>query len=64
MKESAIRTMLRDLVNELDYDLAKSLDPKLAEDPEMAKEEMAKLEKIVRKHLEKDNSTPRARRAK
>jgi len=53
LSEKAIRDMILSLVNELDYDLAKTLDPKCAEDPDESRQTMLRLIAIVRKHLAK-----------
>lgn len=53
MTRQQIKKMIMDLLAHVDYDLAKSYDPKTAEEPEYAKEEMEKLIDIAKKHLKK-----------
>lgn len=50
MTKQQIKSMIMELFGEIDYDLAKSLDPKMAEDPEYAEEQMERLIKIVERH--------------
>ena len=43
--------MIMELIEDVDYDIAKSLNPDTAEDPDEAEESMASLVAIVKKHL-------------
>ena len=51
MTDSQIKAMILDLVQHLDYDLSKQLDPRFAEEPEFAEELMSSLVDIAQAHL-------------
>jgi hypothetical protein len=51
MKRKQIEEMILDLINEIDYDIAKDYDVETAEEPEYVKENMDKLVKIVKKYV-------------
>lgn len=51
MTDKQIEALVRDIVGEADYDLAKQLDPKTAEEPHEAKPFMARMVAIARKHM-------------
>lgn len=50
-REKQIRAMLLAVIGEADYDLAKSFDPELSEDPEHSERTMAAMVRIVRGRL-------------
>ncbi len=52
MSNEKLRAMVRAIVEQADYDLAKSLDPETAEDPGFAEELMASLVNVAREHVE------------
>lgn len=56
LTDEQIRSMLKDVIGEVDYDIAKSYNPRLSEDPESAELSMRRLVQIVRTHL-KDSMT-------
>lgn len=51
MIKTQIKAMIMELISAADYDLGKSLDPKLAEDPEYAEEQMHRLIEIAGKYV-------------
>lgn len=51
MTRKRIKAMIQDLIGQIDYDLAKSLDPETAEEPEAAKKEMEELIDLVSKYV-------------
>lgn len=51
MNRNEIKSLLMVVLGQVDYDIMKSYDPKTAEEPEQAKEEMEKLIDIVEDHL-------------
>jgi len=51
MSNDQLEEIIMDLVNELDYDIAKSLDPDTAEDPDEARGTMSRLVQILRNGL-------------
>jgi hypothetical protein len=53
MTRKNIKAMIMALMEEADYDLAKSLDPEMAEEPEYAKEKLKRLIDIAQQHLTK-----------
>jgi hypothetical protein len=52
MDRLTIEAMLRDLLDSIDYDIAKSYDPKTAEEPEFAEEAFEELVSIVLQYTE------------
>lgn len=52
MTRIQIERMILALIAAVDYDLAKSFDPKTAEEPEYIEEQMDRLVAVVKKHLE------------
>jgi len=59
MKDVKIDLLLEgvvlDLVNEIDYDIYKDLDPDLAEDPQYSKERLKMLVSVLRLSLSQKN---------
>lgn len=53
MNDKQIRAMILDIIGEADYDLAKSFDPKLSEDPAETNRTMKRMVEIARTHMEK-----------
>lgn len=53
MNRNEIKELIMVILGQADYDLMKSYDPKTAEEPECAKEEMEKLIDTVEDHLKK-----------
>lgn len=53
MKTRDMDEMILELLDAVDYDIAKSFDPILSEDPETITERMAELRRIVGRHLKK-----------
>lgn len=51
MTDPQIKAMILDLVQHLDYDLSKELNPSLAEEPEFAEDLMSSLVDIAQAHL-------------
>lgn len=51
MTDKQIRKMILAILNEADYDLAKSFDPNLSEDPESSEATMRAMVKIAAKHI-------------
>ena len=51
MDRAKIKDMLMEILNEVDYDIAKQYDPKTAEEPELVEKQMNKLVKIVKKYF-------------
>jgi hypothetical protein len=49
MNNNQIEKMILELLNEIDYDIAKEYDIETAEEPELVEERMDKLVKIVKK---------------
>jgi len=49
---SLLERMVKDLVETLDYDLSKQLDPETAEEPEFADELLEELVAVAHKHLD------------
>jgi hypothetical protein len=63
MTRDQIKEMILDIVNQLDYDIGKSLDPDFAEDPEYAVEELDNLiicaETHIKRAIEKNKKNKR-----
>lgn len=53
MTRDQIKKMVLDIISEADYDLGKSFDPKLAEEPEYAEEALDRLIDMAEKHINK-----------
>ena len=53
MTDKEARALVLALLGEADYDLAKSFDPKLSEDPEESERGMARMVKLVQRHVTK-----------
>lgn len=53
MTKTQMDAMLMELLNEIDYDIAKSFDPDCAEEPDEIPHQMAQLRAICIKHLKK-----------
>ncbi len=53
LTKKQIKELILLIVNEVDYDIYKSLDPEYAEEPEYAKEEMKRIIKTVEEHFKK-----------
>lgn len=51
MTDERIRIMLRDLLEQIDHDIAKSYDPETAEEPEDADEAFEELVNLVNSHI-------------
>lgn len=52
MNKNKIKEMLLELLNEIDYDIAKNYDEETAEEPELVEESMDRLVSIVNNFLE------------
>jgi hypothetical protein len=55
MTRDQIKEMILDIVNQLDYDIGKSLDPDFAEDPEYAVEKLDELITCAQTHIKRAN---------
>lgn len=53
LTDKQIRKMILNLIEEIDYDIWKSFDPKLSEDPDDIEDKMNNLIIIAKKHLDK-----------
>lgn len=53
MNQKQIEEMILELLNEIDYDIAKDYNVETAEEPEFVEENMDKLVKIVQKYIKK-----------
>lgn len=53
MNRNEIKKLIMVILEQADYDLMKSYDPKTAEEPEHAKDEMERLVDTVEVHLKK-----------
>jgi hypothetical protein len=63
MIRDQIKQMILDIIAEVDYDVAKSLDPETAEDPEYAEVELERLIDIVDPYVNaKTNNPPKKKR--
>lgn len=51
--DKQLRALILDIIGEADYDLAKSFDPDLSEDPEETEHTMQAMIGIARKHVAK-----------
>jgi len=51
MNNNQIEKMILELLNEIDYDIAKDYDVETAEEPELVEENMDKLVKIVKEYV-------------
>lgn len=51
MTKKQIEAMVRDIVGAVDYDHAKNLDPKTAEEPKHARKELARLVSVAEDHM-------------
>lgn len=51
MTGAQIKALLRDLLEQIDHDIAKGYDVETAEEPEFAEGAMADLQGIVKRHL-------------
>ena len=51
--DKQLRAMILDVISEADYDLGKSFDPKLSEDPEETGSTMQAMIEIAKTHLAK-----------
>lgn len=51
MNNNQIEKMILELLNEIDYDIAKDYDVETAEEPELVEENMNKLVKIVKEYV-------------
>jgi len=51
MNNNQIEEMILELLNEIDYDIAKGYDIETAEEPELVEENMNKLVKIVKEYV-------------
>lgn len=51
MNNNQIEEMILELLNEIDYDIAKDYDVETAEEPELVEENMDKLVKIVKEYV-------------
>jgi hypothetical protein len=57
MDRKEIKKLIMVILGHANYDLMKDFDPKTAEEPEYAIEQMEKLIDIVEKHLKKKKKT-------
>lgn len=54
MDNKTLKKMVLAIVEELDYDLSKELDPKYSDDPEDAKERLNRLINVAKKFVDVD----------
>lgn len=53
MTRRQVREMVLAIIGAADYDVVKSFDPELSEDPEYAEERLEKIVDIARSHIKK-----------
>lgn len=51
LNKKQVRAMIIDILKEADYDLAKSFDPELSEDPKESARTMRRMIQVAAKHL-------------